>query len=427
MSLIYKKLNKKILHGFKNATYLTIANFLSTVISLVGFIYIPNKLGVTNYGYYVTAGSFVSLFSILTFEGLTKVVLREASRDIKQVSRFIHNLFLLKLLLSIFQVISIFIVALFIQKYDWYLKILIFIASTEAVYRALNTIPQAIIQAKEEMKYLSVLSVVQSLIRVSGIMLLLHFFNNLFVVMVYIATVNLIFVFIYYNKLQKIISFDFPFFKISGKIKIPKRLIQEAFVFTLIGIGGKLSLSIDVAMLSWIATPEEVGIYGIAEKLVNKLVMFRGIILTAFFPIFIKRFHQGAVKISKLYKTSAAIMGLTLILALMISFFSSDLIGLLYKNEYHRAAPIISVLVFYLVFFFSNLPFSTAIQSVGLEKILLYLYPATIILNIVLNYTLYQSFGIIGFACSTLTVQLIIYFYFVFVGTVQLKKQGYVK
>jgi len=427
---IVKKINRKFLsdrtrRGMKNSLYLTIGQVISKVITFAGFLYIPNRLGSHDYGLYATALAFVGLFSVLSFTGTTKVILREASKDLNNVKKIIGNTFNLKLLLSIFQIIIIAIAAILVKNYDWNLKLLIFIASNEAFFRSLRPIPKAIIQAEEKMKLLATIEVIKDIIRICGTVGLLVIINNLFVIMIYRAVVNFVFLFIYYKNLKKIIHYSLNFN--LKKIKLPKKLLKEAAIFSIIGVGGILSLKIDVAMISWLGNPSEVGVYGLSQKIVVQLEMVRGIVLTAFFPLFIKRFNQGKVKLKKLFQITCIIFLGTLILAVLFSLIADNLITMLYSVEYEQVGSIIVVLVFYLVFFFSNLPMGTSIQSVGLEKYLLLMYPFTIIINIVLNYFLYKEYGVIGFAYSTLAVQGFIFIYLLSIGSYQLKKIGAVK
>jgi len=65
-------------------------------------------------------------------------------------------------------------------------------------------------------------------------------------------------------------------------------------------------------------------------------------------------------------------------------------------------------------------------QSVGLEKYILYMYPVSITINILLNYYLFNSMGMIGLAYSTLVVQFFILLYLMIVGSYKLKNQGLV-
>jgi len=145
--------------GIKNSFYLSVAKIISRLISIVGFIYIPNKLGAYEYGLFTTSIAFIGLFGFLSFKGLTKVILREASRDIDYIKKIINNLFQIRVLLSIFQIISILIALFFISNYSLDLKLLIIIATTEALFVSLSSLPRAIIQSDERVKTLAIIKI----------------------------------------------------------------------------------------------------------------------------------------------------------------------------------------------------------------------------------------------------------------------------
>jgi len=411
--------------GIKNSLYLIMANILTKIILLVGFVYIPNRLGVHNFGLYSVALSFVTLFYVFGFEGIAKVIIRESIKDQDNLLKLLNNIFNFKIMLSIIQVVSIIIIALLIPSYNQEIFLIIVIASNEIIFKGLKTIPSSIIQAHEEIKILSKITVIHSLFRVVGMVTVLFIINNLFVMMIYIALVNFIFIYIYYRAMNKIININLYInFK---KIQIPKNILKQGFVFTLIGVGSILSTKIDVFMLSILSSIEDVGIYSLSEKIILQFEMLRGIVLIAFYPIVIKHFKNGNAKLWTLFTTTGVIFIVTLTMAILYSYYAKDIIEFLYADSYSQVAEISVILFFYLVFVFSNLPFSTAMQSVGLEKYILYMYPFSITINIILNYYLFQDFGMRGLAYSTLIVQFFILLFLMGIGTYKLKNESFVK
>ena len=71
--------------GLKNVSYLTVGNIISQAIGLIGFFYIARILGTKHYGMYVTVIAFVSFFHLFTFTGLSKVIIREGSKELKHL------------------------------------------------------------------------------------------------------------------------------------------------------------------------------------------------------------------------------------------------------------------------------------------------------------------------------------------------------
>ena len=422
---VKKTIPKEIKRGLKNSLYLTVANIITKIILLIGFVYIPNRLGIHDFGLYSAALSYVALFYIFGFEGISKVIIRDSIKDKDKLLSILNNIFNFKVMLSIFQISSILVIALLIPSYNQELLLIILIASNEVVFKGMKTIPSAIIQANEEIKTLSKITVTHSLFRVLGMVIVLFIVNDLLIMMIYIALVNIIFLYIYYKIMNKIVKVNLSFN--IKQIKIPMSIFMQGLIFTLIGVGGMLSTKIDVFMLSVMSTINDVAIYGLSEKIIFQFEMLRGIILIAFYPIVIKHFKNGQAKLWTLFATTITIFIGTIVMALIYSYYSESIISFLYDNSYIQVADISAILFFYLAFVFSNLPFSTALQSVGLEKYILYMYPVSIIINIGLNYYLFQNMGVIGFAYSTLIVQLFILLYLMIIGTYQLKKKGFVK
>lgn len=418
-----KSLSSSTKRGLKNSLYLTIASILTKIILLIGFVYIPNRLGIHNFGLYSTALSFIGIFYIFGFDGIAKVIIREFIQNKKNILKIINNIFNFKLFLAIIQIISIICISFFFTSYNNEVLIIILIASNEILFKGMKVIPSALLQAHEEIKILAKINVTHSLLRVSGMVILLFFINNLLYMMLYIAFINIIFLIIYYKKLHKFIQI--PFSIHLTKINLPIKILKQGFVFTLIGIGSTLSTKIDVFMLSLMGSTHDVAIYSLSEKIILQFEMLRGVVLTAFYPIVIKHFKTGNAKLSTLLIIASTIFTVTSLFAGLYAYYAQDIINFLYDNTYTEVANISMILIFYLVLIFSNLPFSIALQSVGLEKYILYMYPFSITLNILLNYYLFHTIGMIGLTYSTLAVQFFILVFLMSITFYQLKLKGH--
>ena len=119
--------------GIRNASYLTIGNILTQFLSFFAVIYIARKLGVNDYGIYVTVGTFVSLFHVFLILGINKVIIREGSKNIDKLSSLLNSTFGLR---AVFIIISIIIciISSFFTSYDTLTKVLIIIHSNELAY-----------------------------------------------------------------------------------------------------------------------------------------------------------------------------------------------------------------------------------------------------------------------------------------------------
>ena len=161
---------------------------------------------------------------------------------------------------------------------------------------------------------------------------------------------------------------------------------------------------IDIIMISILGSSRDVGIYGVAFQIMAVGMTLRTLMAEAFFPIFVKTFSKHAVRLKMLLKF-AIVMGLgLLIVAAIISFYSEQIIPLIFGGEYFESGTILSVLVFYIAIAFFVFPFTNILQATHNEIYLLKICWIAPSLNIGLNYLLFKEFGVIGIAYSTLIV-----------------------
>ena len=153
---------------FKNIGYLTIGQVISQIISLIGVLYIPKLLGPEGYGEYQTVLAYVSVFSVFTFTGLNKVVLRNGSRNISKLSTEIESIIGVRHLFSFFAALTA-VLAAFILNYDsgiiLYISVYVFWLWIRTIESTINVI----FQTHQELIYFSVFSVVKSILLTSSL------------------------------------------------------------------------------------------------------------------------------------------------------------------------------------------------------------------------------------------------------------------
>ena len=409
---------KKLFRGLKNASYLTIAHIVSMFINLVGFIFIARILGPSNYGIYATVGAFIGLFWLLTFNGITKVILREGAKDLTKMGWFIERTIGVKIFFT-FIAINICIACSSFMPYTLQEKIFIIIFSASLIYRSFNDFFGAVFQAAEKMQYNAVLTILERIlfIPLSIIFLIMGFgLLGLFSISLF----SQFFILVISYKLTK----KFTRFKFFNRIRWDISLLKPALVFSIISFSVLLTSRIDIVMISLLGTTKDVGIYGVANSVIHQGVITRNLVALAFFPIFIKAFHQRLVKWKRLLKYAFLISCGVFILAIVGSLFSTQIITLLFGEEYLESGIILSTLIFYLAFTFFSIPFSNILQATHNEKYFLIISWIGPCLNIGLNLLFFKIFGLIGIAYSTLVVGIVNLPIFTFITWKILKRQN---
>ncbi len=409
---------KKIWRGLKNASYLTIAHFSSMIINFFGFILIARLLGPSNYGIYVTVAAFIGLFWILTFNGLHKVILREGSKDFNQMGDYLEKTIGIKIFFT-FIAINFSIIFSSFMPYTIQEKVYIIVFSSTLIYRSFSNFFGVVYQAAEKMQYNAILEILNRILFVPFAIALLYMgfgLPGLFGISIFSQLFTIV---INFKLTKRFISYRF-FNKINWDISI----LKPALIFSILSFTVILTTRIDIVMVSLLASSKDVGIYGVAYQITYTGVTVRTLLATAFFPIFVKTFYKKIVRWKKLLKY-ALLLGLSLLLlATVVSLLSTQIIPLLFGDEYFESGLILSVLIFYLAIVFFNIPFSNTIQATHNESKMLKVCWIGPSLNIGLNYLFYKQFGLIGIAYSTLVVGIVTLTIQIFITWRILKKQS---
>lgn len=413
------RIDVKLLRGIKNASFLAGGNLITQIISFIGFIYIARMLGPNDYGVYVTVGTFVGMFNILLLGGLNKTVLREGSKDPSTMYISLEKTIGIRNFLILIAII-VCIISSFFTPYELQTKLYIVLFSSELAYTGVREFVGTIYQATERMQYISIFSIANKALFVSLSITFLYYGFGLLALFLIALFSNFLTILINYKFSQKFVKFDF-----FSKIQFDRKLLKSALIFSLMVFVSFLTTRIDLLMISFLGTTKDVGVYGVAYRIAQQGIMLRNVNAMAFFPIFVKRFHNSKMKGKRLIKYSFFFLSVILVLSLVASFFCKEIITFLFGSEYKGSGEILKVLIFYLAFSWAMLPFTTVAQATSNEKYILILVSIMAVLNVLLNYIFFIKYGLIGIAYSTLVVFSVGSFLISSVTYRIMKKQGH--
>ncbi len=388
----------RIKKGMKNFSYLTAGNLISQAIGFIGFIYVAKILGPNYYGIYVTVGVFMGVFELVTFSGLHKVIIRKGSRDIEHMGEVLDDTIGIKSTF-IFSAILIMVIASFFTNYETTTKIFIAIFSLKLFSKSFSNYFNSIYKVTEKMKYISFFYIFYRVVYVCLAVLMLSLGYGLFtliLISVFTSALEMVVKFLHSRKLIN--------FNIFSELKFDRKILIPSLVFSAIGIVNIISTRVDLFMISFLGTPAEVGIYGVAYTFVGEGTLLRNLLATAFFPILIKTFDERSLDKRLLLKYSFFGIAVMVVLGVITFFYAEQVIVLIFGEEFRESGIILRILVFYLVSWWSTIPFTTAAQATNNEKVILIGFTIMAFLNIPLNFVLYSHYGLIGIAYSTIIV-----------------------
>src|SRR3989344_5259046 len=111
----------------KNSSYLIIAQVITKVIAFFYTIFIAKSLGVEQFGLFIVALSYFSLFASITDFGIARFLIREIAKDEKNIAQLLYSTLVLRLI-GLFLILILFSVFLFIFDPDKLRATLVFFA-----------------------------------------------------------------------------------------------------------------------------------------------------------------------------------------------------------------------------------------------------------------------------------------------------------
>jgi len=394
-------------------------NIVTEALQLLAFIYIARELGVHDYGVFVTVGAFVGFFGVFLFGGLNKTLIRAGSKNISMMHEALEKTIALRQLLIVIAIV-ICIISSNVAPYSFTTKLYIMLVSIRLANTSLTSFIGTIYQATENLKYLAIFNIINKILYIGGAIFVLYFNYGLLGLFSSGLLTNFIMLFIRFKISRKFVRFNF-----FSKIHFDKNLIKQGITFSLIAFIGSLATRVDLLMISFLGSSEEVGIYAVAYKLASQGNMLRNVNAMAFFPIFVKKFQNSTIKGIRLIKWSTYLFIGIFTIAIILFYFIEDIVLILFGNDYRESGKILRILIFYHAFFWSSLPFTTALQATHNEKIALFINSLAAGINIPLNVIFFYNFGLIGIAYSTLVVYGITMPLMCVFTYVIMKKQGY--
>ena len=384
--------------GIKNVSYLTAGNFAVELINIIGFIYIARLLGAKDYGIYVTVGTFVAMFDFILLGGIEKSLIREGSKNVTMMQVQLENTIGIRNVLITVAITACIVSSLF-TGYALPTKLYIVLFSFQLMYLGLRGILSTVFQAAERMKYMAFFGIFNRILFVGlsiGALYLGLGITSIFIISLFSNALTLL---LNYSYSKKIVNFN-----IFSRVRLDMNIVKPGIIFSLMTFVNYFMTRVDLLMISFLGTPTDVGIYGVSFRIAEQGIALRNLTATAFFPIFIKRFHSGKVNGKRLLRISLFFFVLFFLVTLAASFVVEDLVAFVFGREYQPSGHILRVLLFFLALSWANIPFTTAAQATHNEKYLLMISSIAAVLNVILNYLFFLKFGLIGIAYSTLVV-----------------------
>jgi O-antigen/teichoic acid export membrane protein len=322
-----------------NAGYRTIADVGSKIISIALYVVMARRLGEAGFGVFTFSLSFVTLVTTLGDFGQDRILTREVARDRNALTDYLGNTLGLKLSLAT-PALGLALVFLILSGTEEETQLTVVLLGIAVIAELLMSTEFSVFQAFERMAPLPIVLISQRLVTaVVGIIALLNGAGVVAVATIYLigAIFALLLSTIFLVRLEK------PELTVDRSRWWP--LMKAAIPVGLAGVFATVLFRVDTAMLAAFDTPEVVGNYGAAYRLLETTLFLSWSIGAAVYPVFSRLSRSSQPPIARLYERSLQlVVALTLPLAVGAAVLAEPLIDLLYTSEFSQAADALALL-----------------------------------------------------------------------------------
>lgn len=388
----------------------TIWLLIERVVQMLVTLYVGIKLAVymteAEWGFYNWALSLVIIFAELARVGLPNIVVKFLVNKNFSENQIMGSALVMKLVGSTLAVVAVCTLA-FLLESDNYLRFLVFLAAIPYILKSFDLITYYF-EATVESKY----SVVG---RLAGVLV-----NNFLKLMIVIKGYPVVYVYwVFLIDALIFISILITIYKVKGnEIKkwsvdwgVSKSMFQSSWPLIFTVLITSLYMRIDQLMIKEMLGDAANGNYASAVKLSSAWYALPWIITGSVFPAILNALNKNYDLFLERFSTLYQILILmALVVVLPVTFFSEEIIAIIYSGKYAESAEVLKIHIWASVFVFIGYAGTKWLVAENLEKLSFVFTFSGAFVNIILNYIVIPKYGINGAAWATLLAQFTTYF-----------------
>lgn len=409
----------------------TLAQIIGKIlVALLGFAVVKistSYLSVEAYGEYILIYEFLAFFGIAADLGLFTIAVKEMSENEERIEKIIGNILSLRTILVFLTMIIAVITVFAIPKYaDTKVPLGVAIASITVLITILNGTITSVLQTKLKMEQASITNVLGKIVSV-GFMVYVAFFGfptdsdtGFYMLLVAGIIGNLVMLISTKYFVRKVVKLRYQF-----DLKLWKAVLVKSLPYGLALILNTIYFRIDSILISVIRGSGEVGIYGVAMKMLEHFAILPLYFMNSVLPVLTKSIKEKSTKYKQVIKYSfdfLAALAVPLVVGGVILAY--PLIFIISTPEYlsrvsegfYGSDIAFQILIFALLFQFLNVLFAFILIAVNQQTKLLYINAVCVVINIVTNIIFIPKYGFVGAAFTSVFCEFFILFATFFVA-----------
>jgi O-antigen/teichoic acid export membrane protein len=387
-----------------NALSILTSDAMNRVTSFVLYALVARHLGTHEFGQLSLALTLFYIFQVLAVAGLKTLTIRQVTKDRAQTRQYFINGCAI-VAVSSFSSLAVLFGFVRLMHYPADTTLVILLMSLGLFPYAISAICEGIFQAWERMHLIPYVNVPVNIAKVGCAFFLLTRRSGLYAVILILLCSLLA-----ASALEVwIILRRFP----SQSASIDPRFCLATFrsAVTFLGIDGTIAVmsSLNILLLSKLATETEVGLYSAATQLMVPLLLVYQSIGQSVFPLMCRKVEPG---FQSLKRISEQVIEVLLILALPavagLYFLGDWALSILYKNPaFTQAFPVLRIVAWVLISQVFTSVLGQVLVASHREKITLRIVAVDTLVNLLMGWPLISLFGLRGAATALLLTRLV--------------------
>ncbi len=378
---------------------------LSILLSVVTVGLLTRYLGASGYGNFTLVFTYMSFFAVLSDFGLQLTMVRELTGKSERLEMLFGTYFWLKIALVICSTILAFIF-LFFFPYPDMLKVGILIGGLAVGVSGLIGYGSTIFQSDIRLDLVTLVDVITKISTVTLIILFIFLKFDFFSIIASVLVGNLIGLMSTIFLLKRNIHFSFNF---------DKSLAKKIFLISLpIGFTSFFSLiyfKMDTIILSVMKNTAEVGVYSLAYKVLENVIVIWGFYMASVYPL-LARFSAAGEKskFNKLSRNSFSVaMLLAFLIVLPVFVFAPFIINVFAGKGFTESVTSLRIIIFALpLVFINNIFYYRFLIKRNMRPVIFALIGA-LVLNFGLNLAYVPKYGYLASSFVTVITEFFLF------------------
>jgi O-antigen/teichoic acid export membrane protein len=383
-----------------NALSILSSDVMNRATSFVLYAMVARRLGAFEFGQLSLALTLFYVFQVFAVAGLKTLIVREVAKDPSQTRKYFVNGCLIVSLTSLASLTAL-LVFVRLVHYSLGTGMVILVLSLGLLPYSISAICEGIFQAWERMRYIAYVNVPANIAKMAGAYLLLSWWNQ----GLYIVVLVLLAAFIAVAAVEVwLVLRRFPSQQAPVSYSFSLATIRSASTFLGIDSTCAVAGSLNVILLSKLATEREVGLFNAATQLMVPLLLITQSVAQSIFPVMCRKVEPGFRSLRLIAEQAVELL---LVLALPtvagIFFLGQWGLSVLYKNPaFIQAVPALRIISWTLILQVFSSVLGQVLVATHREKITLRITIVCMLLNFGVGWPLISRFGLRGAAVAML-------------------------